>query len=676
MNRAPALMPRSRQRGAVLLFAAMGISALIVTASLIDLGLLYQYRREYQKTADLAAMAGAAQLFNGCAAATAAATTSVSRNLGGRNHQAPTITCGRWSPSPTPMFDDTPTGDPRAMRVTVNGAPPGLLPFIPNRVIGATATAIADQPIAALTLRSSLLTVDTAQSAVLNSVVGGLLGGAVNLSAGSWQGLLNTDVNLLSYMEALAVNLGLDALDHEGVLASSVTAGDLVNTAIDVLQDGGGTGDVGAGLAGLQSLALAIPGISPAIALADLLAVEAGAQAYALDTTLNLLQLVQASAQLSGGDAVVDVDLPVSIPGVASVSTKLQAGQTGVPVAVGNPEWASAAPLGPDGIIVSSGNLRALVSLELPVVGSTLSNLQSLLTSNALIGISGAVNSLLTLDLVGLVNSLLCALYCDNQGNVIDVRVLQVPRVDVAIDAGSGRANVTAHECDGEKSLSVDTLAAVADVRIGQFSGSEAEIEAAVFSGGAIPDVEPLPLLDIGHYRARYRCALLIVCGTTWLDAGGNWVSSKSAAFRHSFSGGGIGIRLGDGDSGAIVAGTSSNLTYADPPADGLPELGEPPAWQTVSASDLVGSLSGTLSGLEVVYFEPSNGNVLGGVLALTGAAVDPLVSALEAVILGALSPLVDPLVNDLLGTLGANLAEAEVGANLTCNAGGATLVR
>lgn len=244
---------------------------------------------------------------------------------------------------------------------------------------------------------------------------------------GGWNGLLQTDVSLLSYMDALAVNLGLSAGNHTGVLNSMVTAGDLVDAAIDALNQGGGTGDVAASLVGLQSLALAIPGVSPLLRVGDLLAVETGAEAFSLDTALNLFQLVQGGARLGSPNAVVEVDLPVTIPGVASVTTKLSAVQAGVPVAVGNPEWATADPLGLDGIIVSSGNLRALVSLELPIVGSTLSTLQSLLSNDALIGISGAVNSLLSLDLFGLVNSLLCAAYCDNQGDVIDVQVLAVP---------------------------------------------------------------------------------------------------------------------------------------------------------------------------------------------------------------------------------------------------------
>jgi uncharacterized membrane protein len=662
MNKVPVLMQRSRQRGAVLLFAAMGISALIVTASLIDLGLLYQYRREYQKTADLAAMAGAAQLFNGCTAATAAATTSVSRNLGSRNHDAPTISCGRWSPSPTPMFDDTPTADPRAMRVTVNGAPPGLLPFIPNRVIGATATAITDQPIAALTLRSSLLTVDTEQSAVLNSVVGGLLGGAINLSAGSWQGLLNTDVNLLSYMEALAVNLGLDALDHEGVLASSVTAGDLVNTAIDVLQDGGGTGDVGAGLAGLQSLALAIPGISPAIAVADLLAVETGAQAYALDTTLNLLQLVQASAQLSGGDAVIDITLPVST-GLVNATAKIRSVSAGQSFVIGNPEL--------EELALSTQNLRAIISLDVGAAGTLNVVINELLSVAApLLGpLTEFLNSTnLVSGLLNLVGNILSCVVgvCESRVVYIDALAQQI---DIGVELSSGSAAVDDFNCGiGPKALNIEALASVGTLGIGRFAGND-----SLNAAGALSEPDPVGVLELGYKNSRRSC--LVFCGATeWEQPNGTWssaVGARNTAKRYVLAG--VGIRFAN----APLGGGFSALEFVDaPPVSRLPDLGELPEYQSLNVNEnVVGGLQSTLGAIEVQPYTMESGllaNVLVGTLSFPSEVIVALQDQIEDV----LAPLLDPVLNALLATLGAQLAQTEVGANLTCSAGGATLVR
>jgi hypothetical protein len=564
-----------------------------------------------------------------------------------------------------------------AVRVTITGSPPSVLPMLATRQISARAIAVADQPVAALALRSDLVSLDTAQSALLNQVVSDTLGGSISLSAGSWTGLLRTDVELLRFLDLLALDLGLEAGSHQQVLNSQVRAGDLVEAAVTLLQQGGGTGEIGAALAGLQSLGLAIPSTSPLLRVGDLIGIDSGTALHGLEASLNLLQLVQGSARLAGNNQVIDVDLPVvGLPGVASLSVKLQSSDPGQLAALGNPEWAMDDPQGPNGIIVSTSNLRALVSVDLPVSGATQSALQSLLTNDALIATSGAVNSLLSLDLVGVLESLSCLIACDLQRDILDVQVLPTPRVDLLVEAGKGRALVDDFSCEPGKSLDVPTQTAATSVRLGLL-GSTAESAATnTFASGALPPVEPVPLVDIGSYRARYQCTLLLICSTTWQRQNGTWTSNKALAHRTAFSGGGMGIRLGSGASGATVAGASSVEVFSTPPDNGLPDLGEPAAWTSISSNNLVGSLNGTLGSLDVVFFQPSNGNVLGGVLATAGSALNPLVDSLETLIVNTLSPVVDPLIDDLLGSLGANLASTEVGANLSCSTGGASLVR
>lgn len=679
MTRVPPLTASpSQQRGAAMLVGALAISTLMATLSVIDLGLLYQYRRDYQRTADLAAMSGVQVLRNGCAGAIASAQQTAVGNLGGRSANAPVIECGDWRPSaPLQFATDVPAEELSSIRVTISGSPPSVLPMLPARQISARAIAVADQPVVALALRSNLLTIDTAQSALLDQLVSGALGGSISLSAGTWTGLLNTDIALLEYLDVLALDLGLEAGSYQEVLATDVRVGEILDATITLLERGGGTGEIGLALVGLQSLALAIPNPSPLLDLGELLQIQTGTVLHGLDANLNVLQLVQGSAQLASGDQAIDIDLPVvGIPGVSSVSAKVRAMDPGAPIAVGNPEWAVADPLGPDGLIVSSSNVRALVSVDLPIVGATQSALQALLTNDALIGITGAVNSLLSLDLFGLVESLFCALACDIQEDIIDVQVLPTPRVDLLVEAGQGRAYVDAFSCTDGKSLDVPTQTAVTSVRLGLMGSTPEEAETNAFADTVLPTVAPIPLVDIGHYRARYQCTLFVICSTRWQRQNGTWTSNKAEAFRTAFSGGGIGIRLGSGDSGATIGSTSEVQVFTAPPEAGLPDMGEPAAWQTVGTTDVVGSLNGTLSNLEIVFFQPSNGNVLGSVLATAGAALNPLVDSLGDLVANTLSPVVDPLVNELLDTLGANLANSDVGANLSCSTGGASLVR
>jgi hypothetical protein len=196
-----------------------------------------------------------------------------------------------------------------------------------------------------------------------------------------------------------------------------------------------------------------------------------------------------------------------------------------------------------------------------------------------------------------------------------------------------------------------------------------------VFSSTAPPTVEPIPLLDIGHRRVRYQCTLLLICTVRWRTESGTWVADKNQSYRHSFSGGGIGVK-----AEVPVAASNYTQTYADPPTGGLPELGKAPAWQTASSSSVVNSLYAALQGLELQFYQPVSGSGitgggLGGVLALVGSAADTLVDTLMDLINDALSPLLDPLFDFLVDALGVDLSQVEVGANLSCDGGGATLV-
>ena len=136
------------------------------------------------------------------------------------------------------------------------------------------------------------------------------------------------------------------------------------------------------------------------------------------------------------------------------------------------------------------------------------------------------------------------------------------------------------------------------------------------------------------------------------------------------FSGGGIGVK-----AEVPVAATNVTEVYSDPPTADLPDVGEEPSWHAVSSTDIVDSLTDTLSGLELQFYRPSNGNLLGTVLSQVGSVAATLVSTLAGIIDAALAPLLDPLVDFLLDALGLNLNQVDVGANLSCEGGGGTLV-
>lgn len=680
-HRRPLSLPLLNQRGSVLVSAGAAMALLIALLGAIDLGQMYFHKREYQKSADLAALAGSRQLADGCAAAVASGADNASANLAEFDGDTTTIQPGQWRSGTDPRFtsllgagncDD----DANAVRALVTGTVPTM--FFGSVSISASGTALAMEPIAQLRIRSTLASVD---DGLLNDVTGSLLGGSVSLSAVSWQGLVNTDISLLSFLDALAVELGVDAGNYDQLLGTDVALGDLLGVAADVLNQGAGTGDVGVAAGALDELAaLNLPAFAPLLQLGDILNVQAGTPRSGLDTTLNVFDLVQGSVQLASSECAVCATVPVNLPGVAGVQVRTQIIEPPQLSAIGRPDLAAADPLGPDKIYVRTAQVRTLVSVDLPIAGAVQNGLQALLNNPLISGITSAANSLLTLNLTGLLTDITCLVLCGPvPSDIIDIQVLASPRIDVYIEAGEGEAYVNDYNCTGSKSLEVPTRTAAADIRVGKMGTSAADAASKVFAKPATtPVVDPVGLLDIGSYHVLKRCVAIFGCSYSWATNASNssytaYTSSSTrpaAAYRNSFSGGGIGVK-----AVVPVAGTSGTENFSDPPTGGLPDVGEEPAWETVSSTEIVDSLTDTLGGLEPEFYQPSNGNLLGTVLATVGATATTLVDTLSGIIDAALAPLLDPLVDFLLDSLGLNLNQVDVGANLSCEGGGGTLV-
>ncbi|WP_420465137.1 TadG family pilus assembly protein [Panacagrimonas sp.] len=634
---AKGLTPR-RQRGSVLVNVAAGLSVMVVLLGSIDLGLLYYYKREYQKAADLAATAGASVLPAGCVAAELAGTESASINLAQHEHDAPTVQCGVWTATAVPRFTAT-ADNANAIRAIILGSVPTL--FVGSRNLSAEAIAVSGARSAALNLRSTLVSVDTSQSAVLNSLFGGLLGGNVSLSAVGWDGLVNTDISLLDYLDQLAIDLGVQVGDYDQLLQTDASVGELIDAAIALLDRGQGTGEVNAALGGLEVLRLAIPPGTPLIRLGDLIAVQSGTPASGLDAALQVFQLVQAFVQAANAENVAAATVNL---GALSVQVKmLEPPQIS---AIGDPELARQDPDGPDRIYVRTAQVRTLISVNLPALGGVTGLVNAVLDLAS--PVTTLLNDVLSLDLVsalsGLVGSLLGIPY-----EVTDIQVVPGnPRIDISLDAGGGEAKVTGFNCPapGGKELDTDVLTSVADLRVGRLE-TDPGAPGYVFGSDVPPSVGPVPLVDVGVKTCRKFLGLVSSCEA-----------------RRPFEGGGIGIMVQ-----SAVAGAPFTNTFIDPP-----NLDQDPIYETFATENIVDSLASTLGGVQIQLYGPDGGGGLGGVLNLVGTLFNTVKGILQPIINNLLSPLLDPLVNLLLETLGLDLAQLEVGARLTCG-GDAALV-
>lgn len=620
----------ARQRGAIGLMAAGTLAlALGFMLLVIDSGRLYLEQRKLQRVADTAALEAVTRDGN-ClsgASATAYATQSATRNGFTVNaDNTLTVSCGTLQIGADHLRAFS--ADPKksaavqviATRTVATSVAAGIGALLSGGPASLTtrlsATAVAAEPkisLAQLSIRSTLLGVDSSQSSLLNPLFSTLLGGNVNLTVGGWDGLVKTDINLLKFMDQLAIELGVSAGNYTTLLNTQGSVTQFIKAAATVVNLNGATATVTTALANLQ---VAATSASP-IKLGDLLQLQTGTQAAGLDATVQLFQLIQGFVQLANKNSAVTAVLPVNVLGLAGVTTRIKVIQPPQFSAVGDPALAKAAPLGVNRIYVRTAQVRILVSVDLSVINAVLQ----------------LVNSLLS-PVVGLVNTLLapgCLL-----GNCTQTDLQILPNglnLDLGIEAGTGSSYVTDYSCASptNKSLTATTNISAVQVKVGQID------DAIWLSSSPAQSLSPLTLVDIGSKTCNFSG-----CGA-----------------RTPFGGGGSEIMI---DS--PVAGTTEpNYTFANPHEINVSADPTHP----VMVSGVVGSLKGTLGGITLIQHTPTIGSLLGSLLSTLLSTLSNVVALLASAISGLLAPLVDPIVNSLLMNLGIDINKVDVGFNLTC---------
>lgn len=657
----PCLQFRSpaRQRGTIGLMAVLTLGmALAFLLIVVDSGRLYLEKRSLQRIADMAALEAATR--NGdCAVgatATAYATASVNRN--GFTLPDPTrslaVACGTLSLDANSLrvFVANPSSS-EAIRVIVSHSVPqsfaggvgalfGGAPAGATLNLTATAVAALPPPLASLTLRTTALSIDSSKSATLNALFGGLLGGSLNVSVAGWDGLVNTNISLLGYLDRLKVDLGLNAAGYNQVLGASVAVSQLIQTAVNVL-DPGGTLGATATIVGLQALKVAAG--STTVVLGNLLHVENGSDVSTFATTVSVFNLIEGVVQLANKKNGVVATVPINLVGLAQITARVQVLEPPQLSAIGNPKNAALDPLGPNRIYVRTAQLRTLLSIDLPALDA----IAALVNAAAdLAGpLTNTLNALLNLDLVAVLNSLTCAIGVPCQ--TPDVIVLPGPiRLDVALDVASADSYVTAYSCisNTNKTLTTNTRTSLVNLKVGRIDA------ASMFGSNTAPPtvtVQPLKLIDIGIKTCRRFLFVPITCDP-----------------RVPGVGGGIDVVADT----SVAANTNMPHVYSAPPANSLPDINQPPFYYSFSTSSIVSNLLNTPVNLHVDMYGPS-GSLVGGLGAILSSVTSLLVSAIN----GVLNPLLDSLINTLLISLGVDLNKVDVGANLSCHLGRASLV-
>lgn len=652
MSPRPQLNGPTRQRGAIGLMAALTLGlALTCMVLVVDSGRLYMEQRRLQRVVDVAALEAVSRggdCLTGVSASAYAAASAARNSFNVAQGSTLAVTCGTVQTAASNLRTfGADASKKEAIRVVATHVVPtsvaaalyGL--FSPGSVAATTrlsATAVGAAailpPQAQLTLGSTLVSVDASKSAALNALFGQMLGGNLNLSVAGWQGLVNSQINLLSYLNQLAIDVNVQAGNYSQLLSQNIQVTQLIDTAITVLTKGGTTTSVA--VDGLLGLKAAVSGT--AVTLGQLLQMQTGATSAALNANLQVFQLLEAVVQVANSQNAATATVPLSIPGLVNGSVKVKVIQPPQLTAVGNPALAKADPMGANRIYVKTAQVRTLISLNLPVL-SNVAGLASAITSTPLVGgLTDTLNNLLHLNIAGTLNSLFCTLGGTCQRT--HLQILPTSTIDVLLEVAAADSHVTDFNCssDATRSLTTQTNSSLVKLKVGRIDPANA------FSAVADVPVLPLALIDVG----------VITCTIPLLGLGQPSCDPDS---RKPFYGGGLGVKVD-----TSVASTQNVHTYSQPP-----EIKQPPLNYSFGTQGLVNSLKGTLSGVQVQAYKPTGSSLLGGLLATTADVLAGVNSTLGVAIDNLLSPVLDPILDGLLANLGITLNKVDVGANLSC---------
>jgi uncharacterized membrane protein len=341
------------------------ISAIVMTVTIgfaaiaVDVGSIHYDSRRLQGAADLAAIAAASNTAN----ATRAARSTFTDN-GGWTLNSLTVETGNYDPDPAKtlnqrfIVDRTPIN---AARVQARAASPIYFARIfQDEDVEIAAAAIATRPAeAAFSIGSRLLSLE---GGIINAILSQMLGSSVNLRVMDYRSLADVDIDLLKFMDQLAVEADIEAGSYQQVLDADLTAGKVLSAMAQTARTNNKIDAANA----LEDLADAISGTTP-VDLTRLLNIGKAANAeigtstqYGLSAAVNALQMVNALALVSNGTHQFDVNLGATVPGLTNTQLSLVIGEP--------PQGTSWVTVGEKGAFVRTAQTRLKLSVE---VGGT-----------------------------------------------------------------------------------------------------------------------------------------------------------------------------------------------------------------------------------------------------------------------------------------------------------------
>lgn len=324
-----------------IMFAGYVVVGVLCLALAIDLQMLYTQRRAAQGAADLAAIVAANNIGDEEEAAESILTSNgydfgASVETGSLNEAETesrdsdwfTTVAGRYVADNSIPRENrfTPGGTPEnAVAVTLGG--PGRLFFADNFVDAPQITVdaiAARRALAGFSVGSRLVSVN---GGVLNALLSSLLGAEVNLSVLDYNNLLNSKVEVFSFLDALATELNIVSGDYQSVLDSEPTLSQVISAAAAASSDR----TVGNALFALENAAgsltdkIDLAGVIDLGAVGDIVLGAAEEQGFPLE--VSMMQMLLANAVAANGENLLNLDLGTTIPGVAGLTAQLRLGE-------------------------------------------------------------------------------------------------------------------------------------------------------------------------------------------------------------------------------------------------------------------------------------------------------------------------------------------------------------
>ncbi|WP_245319297.1 pilus assembly protein TadG-related protein [Mesorhizobium temperatum] len=358
--------------------------ALALAAFAIDEGSIYVERREAQSLVDLAAITAASNINNIEAAVVATlgdngmpgivvqkAGQTIAPALG---KTVVSVTAGRYSPESSLGVDkrfEAGKTPHNAVHVTLKKIPARYFAssLIPTPVIGTQAVASV-APQAMFSVGSRLLSVN---GGILNALLGKLLGGNISLSVMDYNALIAADVNLLSFFDALAVQLQLTGVSYSEVLASKATVGQIATAMADVSPVGSTSKLALQTIASRTTSTVKIP-LNHLVDLGSMGQLGLGQQSAGFSVDASAMGMLTTAAALANGSKQVELNLGATIPGLTS---------TTLAIAIGEPaQFSPWLTIGEKGAVVRTAQTRIKLVASVGIGNSNLGGGTTLLAVN------------------------------------------------------------------------------------------------------------------------------------------------------------------------------------------------------------------------------------------------------------------------------------------------------